>query len=440
MWLPDYIRQMANKGGQSLDSPIHIMFIFVDHYEPGRGIKGVEKNRQWLKDYMEMANRHRDSYGRKPQHTWFYPYDHKNGEVVEDLAKAVYHGYGEIEFHWHHGNDTNETFPGKLSDALLWFNSYGAMKTIGNGNPVAFGFIHGNWALDNSGKKEHCGVSRELDILKRAGCYADFTFPSFGSVSQPSKINSIYYAIDDDDPKSYDRGENAEVGRRNRVGLMIFEGPLGLSLSRQMVECGAVETDYMPSPSRVDKWIETGISVKGRPAWIFVKVYTHGIQGRNVFFSKETDEMFTYLEQKYTKDPYQLHYITAREAYNIVRAAEDDLSGDPDLYRNYVVKEPLNKYILTDVPVRYDKVCESEILFTPMGHRNAAYLLRLSPILKIDGTLNYFHYKLTEDGDRLQIIGKEILKIYSKKPLMLFPKSSFEKKDNQFIYELHFDE
>ena len=35
-----------------------------------------------------------------------------------------------------------------------------------------------------------------------------------------------------------------------------------------------------------------------------------------------------------------LHYVTAREMYNIVRAAEDGHSGNPGDYRDYEVLPP----------------------------------------------------------------------------------------------------
>ena len=36
----------------------------------------------------------------------------------------------------------------------------------------------------------------------------------------------------------------------------------------------------------------------------------------------------------------QLHYVTAREMTNLVRAAEQGLDGPPDAYRNYWLKPP----------------------------------------------------------------------------------------------------
>jgi hypothetical protein len=316
------------------------VFVFVDHYEPGRGEAGGAKNREWLERYRALADRHRDSYGRRPQHTWFYPYDHRNDAVVRDLSRAAYEGLGEVEFHLHHGNDTNETFLPKLQEALAWFRSHGAM--VSASGKTSFGFIHGNWALDDSRTKDRCGVSRELSFLKEAGCYADFTFPSAGNPSQPRKVNSIYYAIDDERPKSYDSGIDAKVGARLRDALLIFEGPIALKLGRHFTDAGEVEKEHEPTPARVDRWVARGIGVKGRPEWVFVKVHTHGVQSREVVFGPHTDEMFTYLEERYGTGAWRLHYVTARQAYNVVRAAEDGLAGDPEAYLEYEIEPPLN--------------------------------------------------------------------------------------------------
>lgn len=334
IWLPDYIFQaVASKS--PYNGIRHIIFIFVDHYEPGIGERGAAINRQWLTNYRELADRHRDSYQRKPQHSWFYPYDHKNDLVMSDLVQEVNEGYGEIEFHLHHRDDTNETFPQKLSDALDWFNGYGAM--IDRNGKISFGFIHGNWSLDNAKGKKCCGVTRELEILKKAGCYADFTFPAFGDEAQPRKVNSIYYAHEDGRSKSYNFGKDAVVGMQNSEDLMIFEGPLNLT------DYSAVEVFNLPTSAKIDSWVDTDIHVKGRPDWTFIKVHTHGTQSQGAIFGKEVDDMFTHLETKYGQGSYRLHYVTAREAYNIVRAAEDGKDGDPQSYLDYAILPPKNR-------------------------------------------------------------------------------------------------
>jgi len=343
VWLPDYVAGMLAREDVPAGATVHVMFVFVDHYEPGPGPAGTERNHKWLEGYKALVSGHRDSYGRIPQHTWFYAYEEKNDAVMEELSRAVREGYGEIELHWHHGNDTNESFGPKLEEALRWFNSFGALVSGGPDGRVRFGFVHGNCALDNSTVLEYCGVNRELDALRTAGCYADFTFPSLGSPAQPSKVNSIYYAKDDDAPKSYDTGRDARVGTRVSDQLLMFQGPMTLTPTERLFEYGAVENDERPSPDRVDSWVATRVCVKGKPDWTFVKVYTHGAQSRKTCLGPKTAAMFGRLEERYGRGGYRLHYVTAREAYNIVRAAEDGLTGDPDSFRDYEVTQPRNK-------------------------------------------------------------------------------------------------
>jgi len=335
LWLPDYVARLA-AAAPSCSGVRHVMFVFVDHYEPGSGERGAEINRKWLENYRFLADRHRDSYGRKPQHTWFYPYDQQNDAVMPDLVQAVGDGYGEIEFHLHHSHDTDSSFTQKMGRGLKWFNSYGAM--IDEKGRVAFGFVHGNWSLDNSRGAKFCGVARELEILKKCGCYADFTFPAFGEKAQPRKVNSIYYARQGATCKSYDRGADACVGKLNHEDLMIFQGPLNLD------DYGAVESFNLPTPRKIDSWIESDIHVKGRPEWVFVKVHTHGTQSGRIFVS-EVDEMLSHLEARYAAGDFRLHYVTAREAYNIVIAAEDGKTGDPDTYLDYAIAPPLNRTV-----------------------------------------------------------------------------------------------
>jgi hypothetical protein len=42
----------------------------------------------------------------------------------------------------------------------------------------------------------------------------------------------------------------------------------------------------------------------------------------------------------YMKQGWTLHYVTAREMYNVARAAMDGRSGDPSAFFDYLVKPP----------------------------------------------------------------------------------------------------
>jgi hypothetical protein len=53
------------------------------------------------------------------------------------------------------------------------------------------------------------------------------------------------------------------------------------------------------------------------------------------------DAMHAYLERAYNDGSrYVLHYVTAREAYNIIKAAEVGHAGDPGRFRDYPLPPP----------------------------------------------------------------------------------------------------
>lgn len=53
------------------------------------------------------------------------------------------------------------------------------------------------------------------------------------------------------------------------------------------------------------------------------------------------DDMHTYLESRYNDGQrYVLHYVTAREMYNIAKAAEAGHIGNPSLFRDFHLAPP----------------------------------------------------------------------------------------------------
>src|SRR5262249_24310272 len=162
--------------------------------------------------------------------------------------------------------DTHQTFAAKLQAGVDWFNRVGAMLTAEAHPRRRFGYIAGNWALDNgAGDDSKSGCNTELIALRDAGCYADFTFPPLGSHSQPRKTNAIYYATDGPEPKSYDAGNDVIAGRASPGDLLIFQGPLVIDWARGQFEDSALESFAPPSPHRLHSWLRANIHVQGRP-------------------------------------------------------------------------------------------------------------------------------------------------------------------------------
>jgi len=353
IWLGSYLRRRRPR---AVGAPVHVMFCFVDHFEPMWGKVELPIQRQrmdrWCRDYRVMAGRHRDADGRWPQHSFFYPEEEYVQEHLDKLAALCAEGFGEIEIHLHHDDDTEENFCTTIRRFCdLLHEQHGALSRDPVSGELRFGFIHGNWSLDNSrADGRWCGINNELILLRQLGCYADFTLPSAPSDTQTSTVNSIYYATDDPNrPKSHNKGEAVRVGGSASGDLMIIQGPLALNWRERKfgviprIENADVRRSCPPTAERVDAWVRTGVHVVGRPEWVIVKVHTHGTQERDMdtLLGQPMDVMHEHLESAYNDGTnYVLHYVTAREVYNIVKAAEAGKSGNPHDYRDFVLPPP----------------------------------------------------------------------------------------------------
>jgi hypothetical protein len=109
------------------------------------------------------------------------------------------------------------------------------------------------------------------------------------------------------------------------------------------LDAGDVSGANQPEARRADLWARQGIHVRGRPEWVFVKVHTHGcvVRNRDVLLGEKMRQLHGYLADAYNDGKrWRLHYVTAREMYNIVRAAEDGAEGEPGAYRDYEIEMP----------------------------------------------------------------------------------------------------
>ena len=353
IWLGGYLRR---RPAPRPSGPVHVMFCFVDHFEPMWAGADAATQRarvdRWCRDYRLLADRHRDADGRPPQHSFFYPEEEYTEEHLDKIAALCAEGYGELEIHLHHDNDTEENFRHCIARFCRTLRErHGALPSDPVSGELRFAFIHGNWSLDNSrADGRWCGLNNELILLRELGCYADFTLPSAPSDTQTRTINSIYYATDDPlEPKSHDTGVPVRVGGAPVGDLMIIQGPLGLNWRNRRlgiiprIENADVRRACPPTAERVDDWVRTGVHVEGRPEWIFIKVHTHGTQERDMdtLLGAEMEAMHAHLECAYNDGTdFVLHYVTAREAYNIVKAAEAGHSGNPHVFRDFALAPP----------------------------------------------------------------------------------------------------
>src|SRR6516162_2433156 len=178
----------------------HLLLCIADHFEPLHGCPALRTARErvarWLHDYPQQFGNLRDSDGRTPRHTFFYPCEEYEPEFLDALTELCRQGFGEVEIHLHHDKDTARRMERTLIEfRQLLAEEHGLLSFHRQTGETAYGFIHGNWALCNSRPDGRwCGVNEEIDILRSTGCYADFTMPSAPHPTQARTINQLYYA------------------------------------------------------------------------------------------------------------------------------------------------------------------------------------------------------------------------------------------------------
>lgn len=350
-----------------MSGPRHLLFAVCDHYEPlwaGSGGQpdfaaaaaggpkadvetGLRRVEKWHRDYPKLADRFRDADGQPPLHSFFFPGEEYHPQFFDLLDDLVRRGYGEVELHLHHGDDTEASLRKKLEDSVGLLAGRGHFARAQDGSP-RYAFIHGNWALANGRPDgQHCGVDSELPLLYDTGCYADFTFPSCPDVTQPNIVNEIYWPTGDIAQKrAYEQGQRARVGDYPRDRLLMITGPLGFGYhskqKRPRVEYGALTAHDPGTRDRVRSWARSNIHIAGRPEWVFVKVYTHGApdkQGESLL-GAGGESLHQALGEYNDGRDWVLHYVTAREMYNIARAAIAGKSGNPGDYRDFELPPP----------------------------------------------------------------------------------------------------
>jgi hypothetical protein len=337
-WLLPYLLQTPKRRAWRRDRDIHLLLCIADHFEPVRGGVSAEAAQErvdyWVREYPRQLAGFRDSDGQPPRHTFFYPLEAYERGHLDALAGLCREGFGEVEVHLHHDRDTADNLRSNLQAYKeLLARQHGLLARDRVTGEVAYGFIHGNWALDNSRPDARwCGVTNELGVLRETGCYADFTLPSAPSPAQTHKINSIYYACGNRClPKAHDTGLDVGSGPAPVDALLLIQGPLLLNWRRlkwgflPRIENGCLQAGQPPNRERLHLWLDASIQVPTRPDWFFVKLHTHGAWeiNRQVLLGDPMIQFHrTLAALAKTNARFHFHYVTAREMFNLVKAAE----------------------------------------------------------------------------------------------------------------------
>ncbi|MBY0230437.1 MAG: hypothetical protein K2W96_14225 [Gemmataceae bacterium] len=336
-WIWAYLREWPRRRDPSPVEEVHVLLCIADHWEPKFGKATMEtaraRVRAWTEGLPRFA-RFRDSDGRAPRHTFFYPAEEYEPELLDEAARLCAAGFGEVEVHLHHHDDTPENMRRTLEafrDSLAGHGLLGRDKATGE---PAYCFVHGDWALCGSrpdGKQ--CGVEQELGLLKESGCVCDMTLPSAPSPAQIGVINRVYHAADRPGPCSHAH----PVPPGTPGALMLIQGPLLLDWGRRKwglvprLENGCLQASQPPSMERLRLWLRARVQVPSRPEWFFVKLHAHGApeDAHGVLLGKPMEDFHAALAAEAARNPrFHYHYVTAREMANLARAALAGYAGD----------------------------------------------------------------------------------------------------------------
>jgi hypothetical protein len=300
----------------------------ADHHEPmwehADLRTGQSRITIWRSAWPEIARRCKpDSNGNAPRYTFFFPEEEYHPTLIEPLAEMVREGIADVEVHLHHDGEGRQNFIDRITGFCRVLNSRHGLLRERDGK-LTFGFIHGNWALDNSRPDGRwCGLNDEIQVLRDLGCYADFTMPSGDSPTQARLVNTIYYCNDDPDrPKSYDDGVPVTPGDGVEGDLLMIPGPLGMRWRDRWLprlETGELSYNNVATPYRVRRWVDLAPRIG---ADTFIKLYTHGAQERNssVLLRGALESAFNLLVEEANRRSCSIHFASAWQMYLAIDA------------------------------------------------------------------------------------------------------------------------
>ena len=155
-WLGAYVGQGLRRAFKGPGTPPKLLCLAIaDHFEPfwDRADEETALSRLavWEEKWPRLCDQVADSRGRPPQRDFFFPLEDYHPAILDRLARLCSQGYGEVEVHLHHDGDSSAQLEDRLNRyAQTLAGRHGLLRQDPSTGRPSYGFIHGNWALDNS--------------------------------------------------------------------------------------------------------------------------------------------------------------------------------------------------------------------------------------------------------------------------------------------------
>jgi hypothetical protein len=117
--------------------------------------------------------------------------------------------------------------------------------------------------------------------------------------------------------------------------------------------------------------------------------------------------MFEAMVSSWNRQRFRLHFVTAREMYNIIKAAEEGREGNPNLYRDHVLPPPANRRIFCEQPWQLYSYGSDRIALDVNQPRSGTIEFSREPLRRVSGTIKKLEVFLNQGKlARLEINGE----------------------------------
>lgn len=333
LWWPGYVATRLDEIADLDRSTARRVWVTIaDHFEPwwhgADDRTALDRVQRWTERWPRIARAHRDTAGQPPCYTFFYPEEQYHAAALDALSRLSEAGIADVEVHLHHDAETEGAFVERVGTFIERLHKrHGLLRRDDGG--IRFGFIHGNWALDNSlpGGRS-CGLNNEIGLLAQLGCYADFTLPSAPSPAQTRIVNRIYWATDNPArPRSHDAGIPVTANSAVAGDLLMVPGPLVLNFREwrrplvPRIEVGELAGHSRPTRHRVALWKRVAPRI-GED--VFIKLFAHGAPEKNALpllgGAGYLDKTLHYIAEECRRSGAQLFFASAWHMWTAIDA------------------------------------------------------------------------------------------------------------------------
>jgi len=359
----------------------NVIYTHADHFEPGAHDLEVcnERLKIWTEDLKKLKIK--PSLFVFPSLLMKY-IDGKittkpssSTSMIVSYLKAMEENGADINLHIHHERWTTSSVTVEpwitllrekkvTDDQMLEAHIIDVKKLFENAgiDMSSWGFVHGMWGL-NASDRTVCNIENEIIILRKHGCFGDFTFPAGRPHCNP-QMSGIFSVPLKSGPKIYDVGfklRKAQNLLQNYPDFIIFYPTKsyffvsidGLLLNRgkrayyygsilaphSFREDGHTVATLCPENSLeiIQEWLLSSMIIDRT---LVIKTHAHSmsnafwdfdgeVKNQSPLFQTNHIERMSMLESAMNERHIGLHYLTARELFNFcVQIDKGNSAGD----------------------------------------------------------------------------------------------------------------